>query len=250
MCVYEIFFSPTGGTKKVADILGNTFDEVIQVDLIKDKDIPLSFNEDDVCIFAVPSYGGRVPSVVVDMIKTMNGNHAKTLLVAVFGNRHIDDTLIELKDTLVESHFHCIAAIEAVAEHSLMHQFAKGRPDAHDKTALENFMKEVKNVLNKDIINEVRVPGVRPYKRYNGVPLKPKVNRKCTCCGLCARECPAHAIDLDNPKKLNTDQCISCMHCVSICPIGARTYSQILTQISAQKMKDVCSDRKENQLYI
>jgi hypothetical protein len=53
--------------------------------------------------------------------------------VAVFGNRAIDDTLLELQDVLVASGFVCIAGMETVAEHSLMHQFGTGRPDQQDK---------------------------------------------------------------------------------------------------------------------
>ena len=58
--------------------------------------------------------------------------------MAVYGNRHIDDTLIELYDSLNNRGFFCLAAIEAVAEHSLMHQFAAGRPDTKDKNELIN----------------------------------------------------------------------------------------------------------------
>ena len=52
-------------------------------------------------------------------------------------------------------------------------------------------------------------PGNRPYREYYGVPLKPVANRKCTSCGLCAKECPAGAIPLDNPKMTDKDKCIS-----------------------------------------
>ena len=52
-------------------------------------------------------------------------------------------------------------------------------------------------------------------REYGGVPFKPVANGKCTSCGLCAKECPAGAIPLDNPKMTDKDKCISCMHCVA-----------------------------------
>jgi len=48
---------------------------------------------------------------------------------------------------------------------------------------------------------------------------------KCTRCGLCAKDCPVHIIDLKTgyPRieadKANT--CIRCQHCLAICPTAA-----------------------------
>ncbi|MFR0951758.1 MAG: 4Fe-4S binding protein [Lachnospiraceae bacterium] len=65
--------------------------------------------------------------------------------------------------------------------------------------------------------------GNRPYRQYGGVPFKPIVNKKCTSCGLCAKECPTGAISLDDPKITDNDKCISCMHCVAVCQRMQRT---------------------------
>ena len=64
MKFYNIFFSPTGGTKKVADIIINgTRQEAEVIDLIKDpeKIKKLQLKKDDVCLVVIPSYGGRIP---------------------------------------------------------------------------------------------------------------------------------------------------------------------------------------------
>ena len=51
----------------------------------------------------------------------------------------IDDTLLELQDVLEASGFVCIAGMEAVAEHSLMHQFGTGRPDSLDEKGIDGI---------------------------------------------------------------------------------------------------------------
>ena len=99
MKFYNIFFSPTGGTKKVADIVAKgTKLDADEIDLIKEtnKLRNVNFEKGDLCLVAVPSYGGRIPSVVTDMFRNVRGNGTKAILVAVFGNRAIDDTLLEL----------------------------------------------------------------------------------------------------------------------------------------------------------
>ena len=91
----------------------------------------------------VPSYGGRIPSVVTDMFRNVKADGTKAILAAVFGNRAIDDTLLELQDVLEASGFVCIAGMEAVAEHSLMHQFGTGRPDQQDEKELLEFAAKI-----------------------------------------------------------------------------------------------------------
>ena len=49
---------------------------------------------------------------VTDMFRKVKADGAKAILVAVFGNRMIDDTLLELQDVLEASGFVCIAGME------------------------------------------------------------------------------------------------------------------------------------------
>ena len=95
MKFYNIFFSPIGGTKKVANIVAKgTKLDAEEIDLIKEQDklMKVNFEKEDLCLVAVPSYGGRIPSVVTDMFHNVKADGTKAILVAVFGNRAIDDT--------------------------------------------------------------------------------------------------------------------------------------------------------------
>ena len=86
----------------------------------------------------------------------------------------IDDTLLELQDVLEASGFVCIAGMEAVAEHSLMHQFGTGRPDQQDEKELLEFAAKI--MQNSEAQRTPAFPGNRPYREYGGVPLKPVAN--------------------------------------------------------------------------
>lgn len=60
---YNIYFSPTGGTKKVTSLVSEQFSAVKDIDLSLIEDFSqYEFNQDDFCIIGVPSFGGRVPA--------------------------------------------------------------------------------------------------------------------------------------------------------------------------------------------
>ena len=130
MSVYDMVFSPTGGTKRVSDLFTEAFcGQSSHIDLTDHaRDFSLSFNREDICIVSVPSYGGRVPAPAVSRLAQMKGNGARAVLLVVYGNRAYDDTFAELQDTLEASDFCCTAAVAAVAEHSIMRRYASGRP--------------------------------------------------------------------------------------------------------------------------
>ena len=254
MSVYTVVFSPTGGTKKAADCLANGLEADMQeIDLaaFSTDYSKISLNANDICIVAVPSFGGRVPAPAAARLAELKANGARAILMVAYGNRAYEDTLLELKDTMIQAGFHCVAAVAAVAEHSIMRQFASGRPNQKDLEELEQFAHQIKAAIETGTVpDSVHVPGNTPYREYNGVPLKPKAGKNCTGCGLCAEKCPAGAIPSDNPSQTNAKACISCMRCVSICPAQARTLNRLLLAGASQKLKQVCSEPKKNELFL
>lgn len=253
MNVFEIVFSPTGRTEKVSDELAKVFDPNIQkIDLTApDTDFSsVEISKENICVIAVPSYGGRVPATAVSRLKKLNGNQAKAILVAVYGNREIDDTLVELNDTAVSAGFVPIAAVSAVAEHSIVRKFAAGRPDSEDVSVLKAFAEKILFAAQGGKIGSLELPGNRPYKEYKGAAAKPVVDSSCSGCGFCAEKCPVGAIPKDSPAQTNTEICISCMRCISICPNHSRQIDVSIIDAIAQKLESVCSKRKSNKLYL
>ena len=141
----QITFSPTGGTKRIADILTEQLGECpATIDLANSNTdfSGCSVPSDNIAVIAVPSYGGRVPQTAAARLSAIKGNHAKAVIVCVYGNRAYEDTLAELQDIAEGCGFQTIAAVAAIAEHSIMHQYAAGRPDGEDTSALNNFAKK------------------------------------------------------------------------------------------------------------
>lgn len=254
MKIVQIVFSPTGGTQKVADIITAEWGLPLEkIDLSdRNEECTEVIENENTALIAVPSFGGRVPEIAVRRLKKISGNGAKCVLVCVYGNRAYEDTLIELKDAAEECGFNVIAAIAAVAEHSIMHQYAAGRPDEQDKKELEDFAHIILDKIEgRQISASVsEIPGNRPYKKAGSSGLVPKADNSCVSCGLCARNCPVGAISKENLKTADSDKCIYCMRCAAKCPKNARKVNSAMVAAAALKMKKVCSGRKENELFV
>lgn len=251
----QFVFSPTGGTQKVADSITEVWNnEVQKVDLTdSDKDFSsINVQNEDLVLVAVPSFGGRVPAVAGERLARIKGNEAKCVIVCVYGNRAYEDTLIELKDTAEKSGFSVIAAIAAVAEHSIMHQYAAGRPNQEDIKILHGYSENILNKFNACDSSKapITVPGNSTYKKAGAGGIVPKAGKNCTVCGLCTAKCPVKAIDINNPKETDSKKCISCMRCVSTCPENARKVNNALVKVAGLAMKKACLIKKECELYI
>ena len=84
---------------------------------------------------------------------------------------------IRIKNILTKQGFKCKAAISAVAEHSMMPQFATNRPDDEDRKELISFARKIKEKIDNNTLSEsVDVPGKIPYVKSPNLPLKIKVN--------------------------------------------------------------------------
>lgn len=253
MKLYNIVFSPTGGTQKVAALLTKALGgEAAAIDLTDSKQdfSATRLTQEDVALIAVPSYGGRVPAAAVERLTMMHGQGARAVLVCVYDNRAYEDTLVELEDAAQKAGFRVVAAVAAVAEHSIARQFAAGRPDAQDAAQLAAFGEKIQAKLSADDLSEPNLPGNRPYKKAGGAGMVPKATKACNRCGVCAAECPVQAISKDDPTKVNEKACISCMRCVSVCPQGARKVNPLLLSAAGLMLKKACSERKDCELFL
>lgn len=248
--IYSIYFSPTGNTKKCIDEITSAWYSKIEIDLFKKDMNTISFEENDLVYFAVPSFAGRVPSVVIEKIKEIQGNKACVVPIVVYGNRAYDDTLLELKNTLEEVHFISIAAICVNAQHSIMKQYGANRPDKQDILEMHHYAKQIKEVYENKKYKAFQVPGNMPYVSIKKGILFPITSDNCIKCGLCASECPTHAIAYETLNRVNEDLCINCMHCIHICPLSAKHLDKDEVNKKAEKMAKLFAVRKKNEIFI
>lgn len=251
MKIHQITFSPTGGTKRACEYICEGMSKDIVVTDLCVKEEQLCFpkiNEDDLAVVAMPVFAGRVPALAVDRLKRIESNNAKCVIVAIYGNRAYDDALLEMQDVASETGFRVVAAVGAIAEHSIARAYASGRPDEEDRKQLADFGKAIiSKAENNDKFEPLTLPGNRPYRAGNKGPF-PVADDKCNGCGICQKRCPADAIPANDIRNVNKDACISCMRCVSVCPTKARNIGLVEMMVT-EKLKPLCAARKNNELF-
>lgn len=253
MKYYEICFSPTGGTQKVVDAVAKGLvQSTSKIDLTDAKgDFDgISLTKEDVALIAVPSYSGRVPETAAARIARLQGHGASAILICVYGNRAYEDTLVELQDIAHRARFKVVAAVAAVAEHSIARRYAAGRPDEEDRTQLTEFARQIAQKIASGETCEPKIPGHRPYRKAGATGIVPKPTKACRNCGVCARKCPVGAINPTDSQKVDKKACISCMRCVAVCPHFARKINRFLLFLVNAMLKKACSQRKANELYL
>ena len=241
-------FSPTGGTKKVADAIAAGFNTpVAEMDLTK-ADASVALGENDALMAVLPVYAGRVPQISLERLAALKGNSHKAVAVVVYGNREYDDALLETKDALESNGFRVIAAAAFIAEHSIVRSIAAGRPDAEDEALCRQF---AANVMAKtDDAVSVEVPGNTPYKELKPSAFHPGADESCVKCGVCAEQCPLGAIPIDEPNKTNNDMCINCMRCVQVCPQQCRALPDSFLTMITQMLNQNASGYKKPVIFL
>ncbi len=268
--VWAVYFSPTGGTKKVvtgtAEALAAKLGlavEVYDFTLPKVREEEAVFGEGDVVVFGTPVIAGRVPNVLLPYLTgKVKGNGALAVPMVSFGNRNFDDALIELRNILEEDGFRTVAGAGFISEHSFSRTLAAGRPDEKDMALVKEFGEKIAEKLQSgwEYTAPVAVRGNDPIKPYfkpqdrHGEHIdirkvKPKVNDSCCNCGLCVDVCPMGSISRENVREY-TGICIKCCACVKKCPTQARYYDDPGYIYHKEELEELYERRAEPELFV
>lgn len=241
-------FSPTGGTKKVADAIAAGLNTpVIDMDLTKEIAVP-KLGEKDALMAVLPVYAGRVPQISLERLAALKGNGQKAVAVVVYGNREYDDALLETRDALEANGFFVVAAAAFIAEHSIARSIANRRPDGSDEALCRQFAADV--MAKADDAVPVQVPRNTPYKELKPSAFHPAANEDCVKCGTCAEQCPVGAIPMDDPSQTNHDLCINCMRCIQICPVNGRALSDSFLTMITQMLNQNAAGYKTPTIFL
>lgn len=243
--VWAVYFSGTDTTKKVVTAIATHLSESLGTPLqeycFNNPEIRKAdklFTPDDLVVFGTPVYAGRVPNLLLPYIQEkVKGTNTLAVPISLFGNRNVDDGLMELRNTLQSNGFCCIGGGAFVGEHAFSKILGKGRPNADDMALATKLATEIATkvstldappseptpVVGQDPIRPYYTPRDRAKNPINILKVTPKTLDTCTKCGLCATLCPMGSISHEDPTVM-VGKCIKCCACEKKCPVIAKYY--------------------------
>lgn len=252
--IYCAYFSPGETTKKVVTGIADSFsDYPVEMINLTDHEVREQFfdmKENDLLILGVPAYAGRIPAPVADALKKFHGINTPVVLIATYGNRAIDDTLMELKHCVTENGFIPCAAGSFVCQHTYLSSVANGRPDEKDMAIIHEMGDKLRERLRLAVtwaFEPLDIPGTYPYTKppMGQFPFVVETTEYCIYCMLCAEACPVQAISHSNPFSIDNEKCLRCGACLRICPAQAKAFSKESFQALQEKLAPLSDIRKE-----
>lgn len=244
--VRGLYFSPTGGTKKICNHFVEELAKLLQVSsemssytLPQEREQIAPIREGELVVWASPVYAGRVPNVTLKWLPDIlhaQGNYA--VVLAVFGGRSYGDTQAEMCALCEEYGLVRVANGAIKARHAFDCKLGEGHPNEEEFDLLSNFARSLSEYLlepgstpsNKPVEGNPHPTAYYTPLREDGTPAnflkaRPVVDKtRCLSCGSCAAHCPMGSIKMEEGAPVFEGICIKCHSCVRRCPEKAISF--------------------------
>lgn len=247
--VSKVYFSPSGTTEKIVNEVAKNFN------MNRENYDLLSFDEeksfsDELVIFGIPVFDGRIPKLACKRLSKMKGNNTKAIVILNYGNMDYGDALLELTELLKENNFQIVGVAATVSQNSLFNQIGRNRPDENDMKKINEFSQKIVEKLKNNEENEIFVNGYKPYSAYRTPEFSINCDENlCVECLDCVYTCPEEAIMENTPTMTNIDDCTRCSTCINVCSEAARSFSGDAYNQEMQNAVENFYDRKEAEFY-
>ena len=246
-----IYFSGTGNSKYVADMLAEQLDDqlVNAGELIK-KRIKGEFESKSPWIFVSPTYAWKIPNVFEKFIKESNFKGTKAAYFIMTCGEDIGNAKAQIIDICNYTNLEWRGVAEVVMPDNYIAMYpvtSKEKWDSIIEKATSLIQKHIYVIKEEELLQDKKIVIADKIKSGIVNPLfykfmvrtkKFKVTtNKCISCGKCSKVCPLNNIKFVEEFPKWDNNCTHCMACISYCPTEAIEYGKKSVGMTRYKCK-------------
>jgi flavodoxin/Pyruvate/2-oxoacid:ferredoxin oxidoreductase delta subunit len=235
MRISLIYFSPTGNTAQISEIIKNKLvelgEEVFEHDITSysSRQNKIDFRNYDFAFFGFPIYAHRIPEIMREWIESLEGYGLPCSLFFTYGGVTMGVGHYDTKKRLEKQNFKLITSAEFCARHTFNlagWKVLEKRPDERDFAVAKEYVLKTLDKVKKPetwgiIFEEPKITD-KQLERLDKVPKKGvvppfRMKKECSMCLNCEKDCPSNAMNAE-VGRADGEKCIRCLRCVAICP--------------------------------
>jgi flavodoxin/Fe-S-cluster-containing hydrogenase component 2 len=235
MRIALIYFSATGNTAKISEIIKNKLvelgEEVCEHDITSysSRQNNIDFRNYDFAFFGFPIYAHRIPKIIREWIETLEGYGIPCSLFFTYGGITMGIAHYDTQKRLEKQNFKLISSAEFCAKHTFNlagWNVLENRPEDRDFAVAKEYVLKTLDKVNKSDTQSIKFeePHLteKQLERLDNIPKKGvvppfRIEQKCSMCLKCEKECPNNAMNAELGRA-DDKKCIRCLRCVALCP--------------------------------
>lgn len=244
MKVGIIYFSGTGGTAKIAQILGSELESYTHdVDYLRiKKNIRLELHKYDLIGIGSPAYSFRAPRMVTQKLKQLSFANIPYFVFCTSGGMP-GNTLWNLYNSVKKQSSLFLGHLTETITTNLRSWMPRKSPSNSNLSYTSPLYQKACKEFIFHLLSKIEDPNLStPSPRRNWVNslwsifftwrwqmaatvgIKHLNKRKCNQCAICVQQiCPSEAIQLKSNgyPRFNEWKCVGCNGCINLCPQDA-----------------------------
>lgn len=234
------YFSATGNTAKIAQVIGDAFTEmgctVTMSDITSsaERQKKIDVTPYHAVVFGAPIHSWRAPRVVREWVKTLDGHGKKCSMFFTYGGFSVHPTHYSTRQILEAQNFLVVSSAEFLGAHTFNlggWKAMEGRPDHSDFEVARDYARitytrftgeddGIVGEFDQTDYTEEQLDFIETFRFTVLTQLPTRGGEECGMCMICEDVCPTGAMNAE-AGEADREKCIACLACVANCPENA-----------------------------
>ncbi len=226
-----IYYSSTGNSKHVALGLQETFKGDL-IDVCCSEKPPIFYLEDEETLFFVTfnCFWG-ISNRMETFIRESQFHNVNKIIVIITCGGYLGGGDVSIEKLFLEKGLPkpIVYSLVMVTNYSILHDIPS--PEVQEEKliraekALSKIIQGTQKPYHSNWLIRQLTPVIHAQYEKARITLPFTVNSSCIGCGLCDKNCPVHAIEMNENKPLWVlPKCDNCLRCLHHCPVEAINY--------------------------